>query len=349
MLRSRKSVVLTGMIGFGLGVSTSSATAADCPTTNNSSHQCWKVLSGPNYSQVVLGRTPGGAGIACAVRVGNFADWGGILHCFSALGTSGASLTGRAGTEAQDPGWFKGSTPGMRMVSVAIEPTQSNAVAIHALRSDGLVFAAQTQWPLGPDPRIYFSPHVQSPPAGLRSITFVQGLGLVGVTTSNQVFRLWGLQWLPHGTSSVVLVAGNETTNGNSIALLGASGLSTQLVNAQAGSPPPSLPQPLTLAQSNPNNAFTLGLGRATPLAVGPTFAWALVPGNCPSGTVTPCILVSSKSGSVWGAWQNYATGDMGNPGYVMPWTIQDGSIFRGAAGEVWVISGSQHLKFWAP
>jgi hypothetical protein len=37
------------------------------------------------------------------------------------------------------------------------------------------------------------------------------------------------------------------------------------------------------------------------------------------------------------------------SPSYSMPRSIQDGAPMRGVAGEIWVIAGAFHLKFWVP
>jgi len=66
-----------------------------------------------------------------------------------------------------------------------------------------------------------------------------------------------------------------------------------------------------------------------------------------------PCILQGFKSPLYpfrWGGWTVLPTRDISpNAPYTMPWTIQDGYWMRGVPGEVWVIAGGQHLKFWVP
>jgi len=167
---------------------------------------------------------------------------------------------------------------------------------------------------------------------------------VIGVTTSNQLLKRTDSGWVPFGNNTVAHLG----TGG--FLLLGTSGLSTN-VGDVAGSAIPSLPAALTLGDPDPNVAFHANnaqLGRATPLASG-TSAYALVPGNCPTGSLTPCIWKSTWSTS-YSAWQPFATGNISDISpYNMPWTIQDGTVFRGVNGEVWVIAGAQHLKFWAP
>jgi hypothetical protein len=341
-------VSLAGLLQIG---TTSVAGAAVCVTSDQ--RQCWRTLSGPNYSLVAVGKSSAGAGIACAVQASQSTDWGGILHCYSPEGRSGAVITGRGGQEAQGvSGWFYGPDPMKRIVSLAIEPV-TNGVIVHALRSDGNTFSAPTVWPLGTDPRMYFSPDVQAAPSGLRTIAFVTGLGLVGVTTANQLFLLSGLQWVAQ-PGSWVFVAGSSYPT-LSLALGGTSGLSTQVLNVTGGAAPPTLSGSLMLGTSDPNLSFRWGndYTRETPLGAGRYDAWAALPGRCPSGSNTPCILHSTRGISgPWSAWQLFPTGDIADssdPLYPMPRSIQDAATFRNIRGEIWVIAGYNHLKFWAP
>jgi hypothetical protein len=318
---------------------------------NNSSHQCWTPLSGPNYSQVVVGYPFRGVGIACAVQSPQGSNWGSRVDCYAPDGTSGAVLLGRTGDYvAGSP--FVGTDPSKRIVSMAssyLSASLPQFVTIWALRSDGNVFTATTVWPraAGGDPTFPFQADSFAPPSGLRSIAWTKFTGLYGVTTNNQLFLRTSSGWVAQGGGSVALLAGAPI--GGGISLLGSDATSTTL-GGLAGAPPPMpLPQALTrfANSTDPNVAFS-GLGQATPLAYLGGIATALVPGTCPSGSATPCIIRSTSPQS---GWQSLVTGDIEDPSFhpVMPWTIQDGRAMRGADGEVWVIYGAQRLSFWAP
>src|SRR5215468_10334187 len=107
--------LIVGFIGLHLS---RGAQARNCSGTND--HGCWVPLSGPNYSQVVVGKTANNIGIACAVQSPQPGNWGSVLECYSAVQSSGASLIGRGGSQIQ-PGLFVGTDPTRRIVSMAIE------------------------------------------------------------------------------------------------------------------------------------------------------------------------------------------------------------------------------------
>jgi hypothetical protein len=261
-------------------------------------------------------------------------------------------IKGLAGELVQNPGPFSSTDPYRRIVSMAIAPIASplpaNYVKIAALRSDGIIFVAVTPWPLGTDPRILFNTQLTGTPAGLRSISYVNGIGLMGVTTSNSLFRQSGdatWSWM----SDSVVVAANNSFEAYGIALSGNAGTSVTLVNVQAGTAPPSLAGPLTGGQSDANSSF-FKFGKDAPLTFGSAVGYAILPGNCPAGSATPCLVRSIRTNSFWSSWTQYSTGSMStNPSYAMPWSIQDGAPMRGVSGEIWVIAGAFHLKFWVP
>jgi len=321
------------------------ADAAEC--TEDNLHGCWRTLSGPNYSQVAVGATPSGVGIACAVTVTQQFSWGGVLHCFAPVGTSGAVIRGRGGEEAQNPGPFSSSDESKRIVSLAIRPVVPGPLThIYALRSDGQLFvAAVLTWPYaeGADPRIYFSAD-NLPLAGIREIAWAPGTGLVATTHSNQRFVRNGSGWsLMSGTA--LLLAGNNDSSGHAFFVSGTRGPTTLLGNFVANWSVPFLPGLLPSAAGS--------FGRGKPLTVGADRAYALLPGSCSGGSaLTPCIFRAGINiwNHSWGSWNYFPTADFsGIQGTTMPWTIQDGSKMRGVPGELWVIGGGQHLKFWAP
>ena len=321
------------------------AEAAECSEDNL--HGCWRTLSGPNYCQVAVGSTPSGVGIACAVTVTQGDSWGGVLHCFAAVGTSGAVIRGRGGEEAQNPGHFSSSDLSKRIVSLAIKPlSPTPQTLIYALRSDGQLFVAiVSTWPYaeGADPRIYFNPEGSTPLSGIREIAWAPGTGLVATTHSNQRFVRNGSGWsLMSGTA--LLLAGNNDSSGHAFYVSGTRGTQTLLGNFVANWPVATLPGLLPSA----NGSF----GRGRPLTVGADRAYALLPANCSGGSAgTPCIFRAGLNTWThsWGSWNYFPTADFGAAGATMPWTIQDGFKMRGVAGELWVIGGAQHLKFWAP
>ncbi len=350
-----RRTMVAGVVVAVAGLQVVSAQVAEGTTCQgDNAHQCWATLSGPNYSQVVVGNTFAGAGIACAVTSPQVSSWGGVLHCFVAVGSSGATIRGRGGEEAQSPGPFQASNPNMRIVSLAMRNYTDflpNNVTIYALRSDSQVFVAGTSWPKGAsdDPRINFTIDTVPTPINLRQIGYGRFLGLIGVTTSNQLYQRTASGWVPLGSDSVALLGSFGSSNAG-LDLIGTSGFSTTVGGPGGGAAPPALPTTLTFALSDPNNAFN-SLGRATPLAGGLASAYAMVPGSCPSTSRTPCILTSIFSASgTWGSWQSFPTGDISDISpFNMPWTIQDGKALRGVQGEVWVIAGPQTLRFWAP
>jgi hypothetical protein len=348
----------------------SSALARQC--NDNFDHQCWAGLSGPNYSQVTIGRSGNGAGIACAVMVMNSQEWGGKLDCFVALGSSGAEVRGRGG-EWVDSSQFNALDPGKRIISLAASSNWfwSSLVNIYVLRSDGQVFQASTVWPinLGENPNIVFAP-ISAPPIAARSIAVVGGL-LYAVTGSNQMFVANGSQWTQYPSGNVVLAAGGPASffeENHNIIVPGTSGASLQLSNVpgwNVGTVQVSpLPAPLSPGISDPNVAFNGGFGHTTPLAVGRSgvnnngVAFALTPGFIPAGSTTPTIWMAFRGAgqsSPWLGWFLFVTGDLrpppvpGDPPYQAPRTIQNGYEMRGSFGEVWVIQGPQRLSFWAP
>jgi hypothetical protein len=326
------------------------AEAGECTEGNDNLHGCWKTLSGPNYAQVAVGSTPSGVGIACAVTVSQVDSWGGVLHCFAPVGTSGAVIRGRGGEEAQNPGPFSSSDASKRIVSLAIRPLVPGPLShIYALRSDGQLFvAAVLSWPYaeGADPRIYFSAEGSTPLSGIREIAWAPGTGLVATTQSNQRFVRNGSAWnLMSG--SALLLAGNNDSSGHALYVSSTNG-STTLLGDFVGWPVTTLPGLLAAASSSFER-----FGHTRPLTVGANRAYALLPANCSGGSaLTPCIFRAGVNtwNHSWGSWNYFPTADFsGITGTAMPWTIQDGSKMRGAAGELWVIGGAQHLKFWVP
>jgi hypothetical protein len=330
------------------------AQAGECLGDDNQ-HQCWKSLSGPNYCQVAVGNSRGSVGIACAVTITTMNDWGGTMHCFAPVGSSGAVIRGRAGQEVQDPGQpFIASDPARRIVSLAIVPLVNTPLTlIYALRSDGQLLLGGTVWPIteNGDPRIFFGPEGSTPLPGIREIAYAPGLGLVATTTTNQKFVRNGSGWnqLP---GSAFLLGGNNDTTGDSFFVspsLG-GGPGTSIGSFAVAFPPQVDPLPRPLA-SGPDRMFG-PFGRTRPLTAGPKEIYALVPNACAAGSpLTPCILRATPNliSKSW-RWSTFPTGDIAGVGlYPMPWTIQDGIKMRGVQGEVWVITGFQHLKFWAP
>jgi hypothetical protein len=350
----KRSGVVQGMLLALLVVPlmTARARATECPGLSDNEHQCWKSLSGPNYSQVAVGKPRNGVGIACAVKSPSGDSWGGSVECYAPVGSSGAAIKGIGGELAQNPGPFSSTDPSRRIVSMAIAPgpfpLAANFVKIYALRSDGVIFVAVNPWPLGTDPRILFNTQLTGTPAGLRAISYVSGIGLLGVTTSNSLFgpdSNGNWTWM---SDSVVVVA-NNSFEAYGIALSGNAGTVVSLVNVKAGTAPPSLPGSLAGAQSDPNSSFAK-LGRDMPLSFGSATGYSILPGNCHSGTSTPCLMRTTRTNSFWSSWAQYSTGTMSpNPSYAMPWSIQDGAPMRGVPGEIWVIAGAFHLKFWVP
>src|SRR5262249_2708946 len=151
-------------------------------------------------------------------------------------------------------------------------------VTVWALRSDGNVFSAVTSWPRDPngDPTFPFVQDSATPPAGLRSITWVSSYGLLGGTTNNQLFQRTNTGWaVVPGVGSYALLAGAPSGAGWS--LPGADATSTVLGSLTGlGNPKqtqrvPALPHALTTETFNttdPNQAFTIGggtFGQATP------------------------------------------------------------------------------------
>jgi hypothetical protein len=361
-MRSNRSRVLAGALGLaGVVGWTSTASAREC--TNNDDHQCWGSLSGvsPNFSQVAVGKTHAGAGIACAVMSSQTDDWGGRIWCFVPLGSSGATTRGYGGQEV-GPEPFWGPDPEKRVVSLTIQsggPASPHRVSIVAVRSDRQIFAASTNWPIpeGQDPRLYFVPAY--PPTISRAVAVTANNSLIDVLTwDHQLFRrrLQGDWTLEHNVGSVVLASGDASL-GYGVALLGTSHLSKEVGFFgvwPAGWSIPTLPGSLPARGSDFQDK-----GRATPLVLGigggsPPRAYAVLQGTCPTGSLTPCIVKSmvdpSNPSGPWTSWAPFATGDISSgSGYTMPWSIQSGSAFRGVQSEVWVIAGAYHLKFWAP
>jgi hypothetical protein len=349
---------------IGVGATTISASAAICQTTN--SRQCWAIPSNANYSQLAVGRTPAGTGIACAVKTNNSSSWGGILHCFAAaFGSSSFKLMGRGGEESgQNPSWFQSANPSKRIVSLAIEPgPTSNQVIIHALRSDGLTFNAPTIWPKadGANPGIFFAPDIQTPPPNPRTIAFVSGYGNVLTTSTSEQYLQSGFQWqLVSG--NLVFVAGNQV-DGQSMALFGTSSTSVSIVPFTGTMAPPSISSArlalslvVVMNPPNPNGpldtntSFWTGFGRSTPMGIGQRDAWAALDRNV--GTMcsglTPCIVHSTRNlNGSWAGWTAAFTGN--DASFAEASTVQDGAPMRGARGEIWTIYGPQRLAFYAP
>jgi len=328
----------------------------------NSTH-CWTAYSGPNYSQVAVGYSGSGAGIACAVRVSNSSDYNGSIDCYSPSGISGGAVTGRGGYQVQfteKPGVeipFKGTSAQMRIMSVTIAPESGNSLSIFALRSDGVVFAATTHWPLGPDPRIYFQRLLENPPANLRSIAWAAGIGLTGITSDNMMYyRLTPLQPWTLATSDAVMVAGTADRVG-AIFLTGQDANATVLLDLNAGASPQPLPNPLVnpQAQSDANIAWSW-FGQLTPISAGSDRVLAVFdagdPGCPAASSPTPCIFVnrasyagSSSVPTGWSGWSFYQTDALDHP----PISVQEATRFRGRDGELWAITYAEHLVSWTP
>jgi hypothetical protein len=339
---------------------TAQASARECQGNND--HQCWAgVVPSPNFSQVAVGKTFAGAGIACAVMASQTEDWGGRIWCYVPVGSSGATVRGYGGQEV-GPEPFWGPDPGKRVVSLTIQSgsaSSPNRVTIVALRSDRQIFAAGTDWPIpeGQDPRLFFQPAYA--PAISRAVAVTANNTLIDVVTwDNQLFRrrLQGDWTTEHNVGSVVLASGDASL-GWGVALLGTSHLSKQV--GFFGVPPSGWSIPLLPASLPARSSNFEDKGRATPLVLGlgggaPARAYAVLHGTCPSGSRTPCIVrstvdTSNPSGS-WTSWAPFVTGDISpDSGYTMPWSIQSGSAFRGVQSELWVIAGPYHLRYWVP
>ena len=360
---SARAVLLGSVLGLSWpGISR----AEDATCQGIYASNCWATLSGPNYCQVAVGHTPGGnAGIACAVTISQEQMWGGVLHCYSGVGTSAAEILGRGGEEAQNPGPFSSFDGTKRMVSLAIKPENTPSglgVRIFILRSDGHLFEAVTKWPLVPggDPRIFFTdtgaPHL----GGIREIAWAPTVGLVATTTANQKYVWNGIGWnaLPN-LGGAFMLGGNNDTVGDAFYAITTKLSTTSIGNFGSGGVA-TLPG---LLAGDPS--FT-GFGRPRPLVVGGPLsgpvAYATIKKSSSSlcaglPPLRPCILQASKSPIYpygWGPWTLVPTRDIEavydpmKP-YGMPWTVQDGFYMHGNPGEIWVIAGAQHLKFWVP
>lgn len=353
-------------------LSAAPAAALADPCGSSSATHCWTDLTSHNYSQVALGTSGNGVGIACAIAVGNTSDYGGDLDCFVASGASSATVMGRGGYQAQNfdlpynPIPFLSTDPNRRFKSVAISPAPGDNVTIWALRSDGKIYAADTRWPLGPDPRIYFSPIIPTYPTNLRSIAYVPGLlyngardiGLAGITVDNMlyyrmsVYEPWALV-----TSGAILVAGTADRVG-ALLLAGQDAYALPVVSLNGGVSPPPLPVPLAnpfrQADANYGNYF----GPLTGLAVGTDRGLFVADDDSPgcpptNSSLIPCIFSARASfagGSAvptgWSAWTFLSTGTSSRPNLV---SIQEGSKFRGRDGEIWAITQFNHLITWTP
>jgi hypothetical protein len=355
-------VVLLGIV-FGLSWSGISR-AEDATCQGIYASQCWASLSGPNYCQVAVGHTPGGtAGIACAVRLSQLDTWGGVLHCFAAQGTSSAVINGRGGEEAQNPGPFSSTDSSKRMISLAIKPETTSGVPgvrIFILRSDGHLFQAVTRWPLpeGGDPRIFFSDTGASVLSGIREIAWVPASGVVATTTDNLRYVQNGTGWNQMTGATAFTLGGNNDTTGQAFYATSTRLNTTAINNFAANVRVDTLPG---LLAPGPDQNFG-PFGRTRPLSVGGApgaeVAYAVIKtgtSNLCAGLppLRPCILQAFKGELFpvhWGPWTLLPTRDISaNAPYAMPWTIQDGFWMRGVQGEVWVITGAQHLKFWVP
>jgi hypothetical protein len=351
------------LLGIVLGLSWSGTSRAEDATCQGiyASH-CWTPLSGPNYCQVAVGHTPGGnAGIACAVTILTTDTWGGVLHCYAAEGTASAVLIGRGGEEAQNPGPFSSTDPSKRMISLAIVPENTPGglgVRIFILRSDGHLFQAVTPWPLDPngDPRIMFSDTGAAVLSGIREIAWVPASGLVAATTANLRYVRNGSGWSQMAGATAFILGGNNDSTGQAFYATSSPWPKTTAIKTfVVGGTVDSLPG---LLAPGPDQNFG-PLGRNRPLSVGPQVAYAVMKTGTSSlcaglPPLTPCILqarLTDQFPTHWGPWTLLQTRDLSgtNPSYAMPWTIQDGFYMRGVPGEVWVIAGAQHLKFWVP
>jgi hypothetical protein len=345
---SRNVIPITALFCLAL---TASGTAAARTCQTSSDTNCWSIYSGPNYSQVVVGATTQRVGMACATRAPQSSDFNGNLDCYAASGASGAGVMGRAGQQIQPNGPFVGSDPYRRIMSLAIDGSLDR-VYIHALRSDGQMFVAATLWPLGANPAIYFYPAAPTPPLHLRSIAYVKGLGLTGITSNNYMYYIDGNNQWQLFSSDVAYIAGSSVTATNS-ALLGNDALATLLGPLTGGATPQPLPVPMPSPQGQTDfNVAYSWFGQLTPLAAGPTGLTAIQTGcSWAPSTGIPCIknnwayYFGSSVPVAWSGWQEVATAPLS----YTPISIQDGTPVRNRVGELWVITYSEHLYSWTP
>jgi len=326
------------------------SSARTCQSNNDAT--CWSVYSGPNYSQVVVGATSQRVGIACATRSPQSSDFNGNLDCYAASGTSGAGVMGRAGEQIQPNGPFVGSDGNRRIMSLAIEGS-SERVYIHALRSDGRMFVAATLWPLGANPAIFFSPAAPTPPLNLRSIAYVKGFGLTGISSSNNMYYVNGNNQWQLVSSDVAYIAGTSGSAATA-ALLGNDALATVLGPLMGEATPQALPVPMPPVQPGQtdfNVAYNL-FGQLTPLAAGSMGLTAIQTG-CPwaASSGMPCIknnfayYFGSPVPVAWSGWFPVVTAPLDDT----PLSIQDGSAMRNRLGELWIITSREHLYSWTP
>jgi len=294
------------------------------------------------------------------VTINSSTNWGGTVYCFQASGASGTTLQIISGKDAGSP-YFDPTVASKRIVSIAIEtwPLGSGGVNIDVLRGDGTLFYAPVSWPTPhPSSEYNFYPVPGPLPPSPRDIAFVYGHGLVVTDTSNQQWvqldRDHNYQW-QRISDHIVLVAGNQVS-GQSIALYGTTGTSTQIGRFYGTQSPPSLPSgigTLIYGQTDPNLSFSV-YGRMHPLAIGPNDAWAIMsPSYCnlPAGSTfyfQPCLLRSTLGSSGWSSWAGFRT-DGAYYSDIIPFSIQDGYAMRQRRGEIWVIDSNARLVTWIP
>lgn len=361
MFKSSNSMQTLVFIVTAVGGMKNASAWDQCPSSNST--QCWQAYSGPNYSQVVVGASGAGMGIACATHVYTNTSYNGDLDCYAPSGLSSAFVMGRAGFQVQSKDMpnnsvpFYGLDPNRRMMSLAISPEPGNSLTIWALRSDGQLYAATTPWPLGANPAIIFQPLIPTQPANLRSIGYVKGVGIAGITSDNMLYYRtstyfpWTLV-----TSDAVMIASTADRIGSPV-LFGQNSAAIAVGLLNGGVNPVPLPYSLynPQGQLDDNIAFNW-FGQLTPLAAGKDRILALLPfggpGCPPTWTGVACILINhahfdggSSIPTGWSGWGLYATGAL----EYAPLSIQEASQFRGRDGEVWAITYSEHLVSWAP
>jgi hypothetical protein len=322
------------------------------------SQDCWRDLSGPNYSQVAVGSLPftSNRGIVCAVTASNSDHYGGSLHCYnpeitngSGIPTTEVNLEAVGGAEASSP-FFNDTN--MRMESIAISgsgtPQTGQGFLVYVLRSDSELFVGYLPFPyflqtMSLDFSLAIDPvSATGELLAFRSISVIQSLsnpqGIQALDTSGRVFsHTSGGGWILNTVEPQLAYLASSQ-----VELIGASGLSHAL-SGSSGDFIPAIPESeqLPISSSDPNLSFYL-LGRTTPVTAGPKSAWML--------TVSGKILhsfVGQTLPRTLSDWLDFSAAPFNAtsfPENIFPWSIADASGLQGFDGEFFVIGGAGHL-----
>jgi hypothetical protein len=326
------------------------------PCSSSVLRGCWSDHSGPNFGQVAVGAI-GGESLVCAVRVNSVGDgtnpdkWGGGIVCHkpAASGNQIAPVYyyGERSDDAFDEVTY-------RMESIAVTTWASSVdrsqhFTVNMLRSDSRLYRSSFGLPLPSSPMDLpdvkgLTPKIVATgeTIQLRSIAVGSAGTLIGITRDNRVVTPVTGGWAITSTD-----LGATVFAANDLYLLGDAGTAKTLVTDAWAADVPSTTT-LNLANTDENLAF-YSFGRTSPVTRSAKDMWLVTT----SDTMSTRFMRSQRTlVAGWPFFLSWSAVDLGATHATsrpLPWSVVDGSTFRGIRGELFAIGAGYHLLQYTP